>query len=487
MTQTDPRFHANGASGQTGTPRPPSGPAFVYDPWTGADEAATGPQGAHAAPTTPDAPAYTGAAFGPGATTTTLPTTGHADPYAPLPGHGGPGGAGPGGPGTDHGRDGRRPGWFALGATSIGAAVLASMLTAGVMAANQNDNPTAVASSATSGTVQQQSGPVTSSSAENPDWEAVAAAVSQSVVAIQVSTTQGGAQGSGVVLDTDGHVVTNNHVVSGAQQIMVVFADGRGYSASVVGTDPATDLAVVKIDNPPSGLTPITVGDSDAVKVGDPVMAVGNPLGLSNTVTTGIVSAVDRPVTTASEDSQQQNPFGGSAQTTDPVVTNAIQTDAAVNPGNSGGALVDVQGRLIGINSSIASLGTSTGSQAGSIGIGFAIPSDLVKNIADDLISTGTASHAWLGVSLGDQGVQVDGATYQAAVIGQVVGDSPAAKADLKAGDAIIAIDGEAVNGAESLTAQIRERKPGTEAALTVVRDGKKIEVTVTLGTRSED
>src|SRR5262249_21411043 len=157
--------------------------------------------------------------------------------------------------------------------------------------------------------------------------------------------------------------------------------------AKVVGTDPQTDIAVIQIQNAPSGLKPAVFGDSSAVAVGDPVMAVGNPLGLSDTVTTGIVSAVDRPVTTSSsEQPQQQNPFGGGQQqpqaTSDPVVTNAIQTDAAINPGNSGGALVDAQGRVIGINSSIASLGSSAGGQSGSIGLGFAIPVNEVKDVA---------------------------------------------------------------------------------------------------------
>jgi putative serine protease PepD len=383
---------------------------------------------------------------------------------------------------------------MALGGATLSAAVLASLLTAGVMTAVGDDSP-ATFSTTSAGRSATPNGPVKSSTAANPDWEAVAASASQSVVAIQVSSDQGGGQGSGVVLDTQGHVVTNNHVVAAGDKITVVFSDGRGYAAKVVGTDPSADLAVVKIENPPSGLKPISVGNSDDVAVGDPVMAVGNPLGLSNTVTTGIVSALNRPVTTQGEapgdDSQNEDPFGlgqGQPQQSqaEPVVTNAIQSDAAVNPGNSGGALVDVQGRLIGINSSIASLGSS-GGQVGSIGISFSIPVNLVKSVATEIIATGKATHAWLGVKLGDNAVSVDGAQHRAAIVGEVVADSPAQKAELKANDAIIAIDGENVNGSESLTAQIRERKPGTKVTLTLVRDGKKVEVPVTLGTRTED
>ncbi|MGO1165225.1 MAG: S1C family serine protease, partial [Janibacter sp.] len=220
--------------------------------------------------------------------------------------------------------------------------------------------------------------PVSSAAKQAPDWNAVTKEVAPSVVAIGVRGQSAGGEGSGVVLDDEGHVVTNNHVVSGAGEgakITVTLDDGATYAATVAGTDPSTDLAVITITDPPKDLHPISVGSSKGLTVGDPVMAVGNPLGLAGTVTTGIVSALDRPVaTSSSEEEQQQSPFAPQQEKSTPVVTAAIQTSAAVNPGNSGGALVDASGRLVGINSSIATLGGGSGGQSGSIGIGFAIP-----------------------------------------------------------------------------------------------------------------
>src|SRR6478735_12565820 len=232
------------------------------------------------------------------------------------------------------------------------------------------------------------------STASAPDWAAVSAAVSPSVVSIDVTTQQGSGAGSGVVFDKSGHILTNNHVVgdaTGNGAITVTLNDGRTYAATIVGTDPSTDLAVIKLTNGPSDLTPITLGDSEALKVGDPAMAVGNPLGLSGTVTTGIISALNRPVSTGTA---SESPLGQQQTSGDEVVTNAIQTSAAINPGNSGGALVNAKGELIGINSSIASLGqSSSGSQSGNIGIGFAIPVKEAKSIADQLIKSGKAEH----------------------------------------------------------------------------------------------
>jgi len=374
----------------------------------------------------------------------------------------------------------RGPGWVALIAAAGGSAVLASLLTAGIV--NSSDTASPVPTSSSQGSQQAVTGPVTSSTAQNPDWAKVAAAVERAVVSVQVTTSSGGGEGSGVILDKQGHVLTNNHVVGGADSIVVMLSDGRGYVAKVVGTDASTDIAVIKISNPPADLTTATLGDSNAVEVGDPVMAVGNPLGLADTVTTGIVSAVNRPVTTSA--SQQEDPFGGSAGSAESVVTNAIQTDAAVNPGNSGGALVDVQGRVIGITSSIASLGSSATSQSGSIGLGFAIPINEVKDVTDQLMKSGSVQHAFMGVSLSEKSVTVDGAMRQAAVVAQVNSGAPAAKAGLKVDDAIIAIDGESVNGRDSLIAQVRERRPGTAVKLTVVRGGKTQEITITLGTK---
>nr|WP_284288377.1 trypsin-like peptidase domain-containing protein [Angustibacter aerolatus] len=287
-------------------------------------------------------------------------------------------------------------------------------------------------------------------------------------------------------------MLTNNHVASAGgsnAKPQVTLNDGRTYDASVVGTDPSTDLAVLKMSGA-TDLTPATLGDSDAVQVGQNVMAVGNPLGLAGTVTTGIVSALDRPVTTSSEEEQQQSdPFGqgqgGDSSASDPVVTNAIQTDAAVNPGNSGGALVDTSGRVVGIPSSIASLGQSAGSsQSGSIGLGFSIPINEAKAIADQAISSGTADHPYLGVTLDDGTVKDGTATRAAAVVQTVSSGTPAANAGLRQGDAVIAVNGDPVNGSESLVAQIREKQVGAKVEPTTVRSGSERKVSVTLTKR---
>jgi putative serine protease PepD len=337
-------------------------------------------------------------------------------------------------------------------------------------------------SSASAAPSPAASAPVTTTSGATPDWVRVAAAVEPSVVSVRVTGAGGSGEGSGVVLDTSGRVLTNNHVVAeaaGGGSISVVLSDGRTYRATIVGADPSTDLAVLKLDSPPSGLVAATFGDSAAVSVGQQVMAIGNPLGLSDTVTTGIVSAVNRPVTTGTS---QQAP--GSGSSVEPVVTNAIQTDAAINPGNSGGALVDSSGRVVGITSSIASLGASAGGQAGSIGLGFAIPSNAAKEVAAQLISKGSVQHAYLGVALEDGTVTVDGAQRQAAVIGSVSSGTPAARAGLQARDAVVAVNGQALDGADSLVARVRELKPDTTVTLTVVRDGSSREVQVTLAAR---
>lgn len=317
-----------------------------------------------------------------------------------------------------------------------------------------------------------------------PDWTAVAKAVGPSVVSIDVRLNNGEAAGSGVIIDDQGHVLTNNHVVEGAGSgsITVALADGRTYNASIVGTDPSTDLAVIKIQSAPSDLTPITLGNSGNVTVGDPVMAVGNPLGLSGTVTTGIVSALNRPVTTTGSE-QNQSPFGSQTNGST-VVTNAIQTSAAINPGNSGGALVNSKGELIGINSSIAQLGSSgpfSSGQSGNIGIGFAIPVNEAKAIATQLIGKGHADHAFLGVNARNA-VVTDGAAKRAgAEVMQVVPDTPAAKAGLKQGDVIIAVDGARIDSSTALVAQVRALQVGQQVTLTVVRDGKRQDLPVTL------
>jgi putative serine protease PepD len=360
------------------------------------------------------------------------------------------------------------------------AAVLASTGTYAVTRVDDTASP--AAQTRTSATTS--AAPVVQADASAPNWSVTADAVSPSVVAITVTSGQGGGQGSGVIFDTKGHILTNNHVVAaGGQgsQISVTLNDKRTYDATVVGTDPTTDLAVIKLTNAPNDLKAIALGDANTLKVGEPVMAVGNPLGLAGTVTTGIISALNRPVTTS--DQQQGDPNGQQQSAADPVVTNAIQTSAAINPGNSGGALVNASGQLVGINSAIASLGSSSGSssQSGNIGIGFAIPVNEAGSIADQLITSGKATHPYLGVQSKDDVVADGSAKRASAVLTNVVTGTPADKGGLRAGDAIIAVDGNSIDGSLSLVAQVRERSVGDKVTLKIVRDGKSQDISVTL------
>ena len=367
----------------------------------------------------------------------------------------------------------------------VTVAVLAAVLSsAGTYAVTRGDvAATPAAQTRTSATTN--AAPVVQANASAPNWSVTAAAVAPSVVAISVTSGQSGAQGSGVIYDTKGHILTNNHVVAEGGQgstISVTLNDKRTYDATVVGTDPSTDLAVIKLTNAPNNLKAIALGDANTLTVGEPVMAVGNPLGLAGTVTTGIVSALNRPVTTSTP---QSGSTFGQRSAGDPVVTNAVQTSAAINPGNSGGALVNAGGQLIGINSSIASLGSSgsSSSQSGNIGIGFAIPVDQARSIADQLITSGKAAHAYLGVSSKDDVVTDGSAKRAAAILANVVAGTPAANAGLKTGDAIIAVNGESIDGSLSLVAQVRERQVGDKVTLTVIRAGQTKDVSVTLTT----
>jgi putative serine protease PepD len=372
-----------------------------------------------------------------------------------------------------------------LGAVALIAAVLAS---AGTYAVTRTD--AAVSPSArTPASTSSAAAPVVQADASAPNWSVTAGAVSPSVVAISVTSGQGSGQGSGVIFDTKGHILTNNHVVAAGgpgSKLSVTLNDKRTYDATIVGTDPSTDLAVIKLTNAPKDLRAIALGDANAIKVGDQVMAVGNPLGLAGTVTTGIVSALNRPVTTSEQQQQQQgdpNQQQPQQQSSgEPVVTNAIQTSAAINPGNSGGALVNASGQLIGINSAIASLGSGgASSQSGNIGIGFAIPVNEVRSIADQLISTGKATHPYLGVGSKDDVVADGSAKRAAAVLSNIVSGTPADKAGLQAGDAIVAVDGNSIDGSLSLVAQVRQHAVGDKVTLKVVRDGQARDVNVTL------
>jgi putative serine protease PepD len=379
-------------------------------------EPVTLPVGAHSAPVAPTAPAPRAARRSPARTTALVLAT-------------------------------------ALLAGGVGGAV-------GVVATSGHDAPASTASS-TTGTIQSTSADTT--------VESVSAAVLPSVVSIQFSGKAGSGTGSGVVLSTEGVILTNNHVVAEAADggsLTVTLHDGRSTSATILGRDPGQDLAVIKVDGI-DGLTPVKVGSSAALKVGQQVVAIGSPLGLSGTVTSGIVSALDRPV------------VSGDGTGSTKSVLNAIQTDAAVNPGNSGGALVDMAGRLVGINSAIATLGAAQGSQSGSIGLGFAIPVDQAVRVAGELQTNGKASHAVLGVATQD--------ASGGASISQVVDGGAAGAAGLQVGDVVTSIGSKQIAGTESLMATVRSLAPGSKVDVTYVRDGKTATASVTLGSAVDE
>lgn len=354
--------------------------------------------------------------------------------------------------------------------TGVVAALVSAVLCLGVGYAAITNGWVTVPTSSSLTNVKSNtsgSGSAKAKSGEAADWSAVAKEVSDSVVSIDVATSDGNAKGSGAIISDKGYIVTNNHVISGAKQIQVTLANGTIYSAQIVGTDTTTDLAVIKLDNPPSNLKAAEFADSDNLAVGESVMAIGNPLGYDDTATVGIVSALNRPVTVSDDNNND-------------IVTNAVQIDAAVNPGNSGGPTFNAAGQVIGINSSIASTTTSSGT-AGSIGIGFAIPSNLVKRVANEIIANGTVQHVALGVTIKSSTVEADGVTRGCTQVQSVVDNSPAAKAGVKAGDSIVAFNGKAVNNNYSLLGYVRASAMNDKVTLTVVRDGNTMELDVTL------
>lgn len=366
------------------------------------------------------------------------------------------------------------PGWGAL----LGAMLLTVGLTLGALfyvrpAMLRASTPTNL----NGGTVA-----TVPASSDATDWTAVASAVSPAVVTIQAQGASSGSTGSGVIYDAQGDIVTNYHVISSVLtggQIQVTLADGRLYAARVVGHDKTTDLAVIRLDNPPDDLTVARFTTSSTLQVGAPVMAIGAPLGLSNTVTTGIVSALNRPVEVSmDEDSASQDQTQASS---DLVITNAIQIDASINPGNSGGPLFDATGAVIGINSSIKSLATSSDGQAGSIGLGFAIPSDLVVSVADQLIASGSASHGMLGVTVKAATATVGSDTYVGAEIQEVTSGSGAAIAGLRVGDVILTVEGQEVTSPKQLVGYVRRYRAGDTVTMTIERNGQTQDVSVTI------
>ncbi|SDR73578.1 S1C family serine protease [Agrococcus carbonis] len=320
----------------------------------------------------------------------------------------------------------------------------------------------------------------------------VAAAAGPSVVTVQAVSSNGSGEGSGVAVAAGGYIVTNNHVVTldgqtADARITVETNDGRLLEAEIVGTDPIVDLAVIKVD---AELPVVTFASSDDVRVGDTAIAIGAPLGLSNSVTDGIVSAVDRGLRIASSaapegsDQSQQEPFGfwqenGAQGAQEEISIPVVQTDASINPGNSGGALLNASGQLVGVNVAIASMGQGS-STSGSIGIGFAIESSLVQRVVQEIIDTGEASHGLLGATVSD--VTDASVGTVGAQVRELSDGGAAASAGLQAGDVITEIDGQRVTGAVDATAQVRSHPAGAEVTVTYLRGGEESEAQVTLG-----
>ncbi|MFJ8971640.1 MULTISPECIES: trypsin-like peptidase domain-containing protein [Streptomyces] len=310
----------------------------------------------------------------------------------------------------------------------------------------------------------------------------VAAKALPSVVTIDAQGGDGeGGTGTGFVYDKEGHILTNNHVVASAAEsgeLSATFSDGKKYAAEVVGRAQGYDVAVLKLKNPPQGLAPLPLGNSEGVAVGDSTIAIGAPFGLSNTVTTGIISAKNRPVASG-DGSSNKNSY-----------MSALQTDASINPGNSGGPLLDATGAVIGINSAIQSTGGGLGqSQAGSIGLGFAIPINQAKNVAEQLIKTGKPVYPVIGATVtmeektGGAAISAEGAGGTPAV----TPNGPAADAGLKAGDVITKFNDTVIDSGPTLIGEIWTRKPGEKVTLTYERDGKTATAEVTLGQREGD
>ncbi len=353
--------------------------------------------------------------------------------------------------------------------TGRGLAVVAALLAAGLIGGvsggafvSARDNRSLTDPSANLGSGVSTAGTIERA----PDSVAgIAGRVLRSTVSISVTTATGGGSGSGVVLRADGYVLTNNHVVApgakgGTITVTVNGGEGRELPAQIVGRDPETDLAVLKVDRG-AAFEPAVLGSSAGLVVGDPVIAIGSPLGLNGTVTTGIISALNRTVNVPAEGGGRATPL-----------LNAIQTDAAINPGNSGGALVDVKGAVIGINSAIATLGGSgSGDQSGSIGVGFAIPVDEARSVAEEIIRTGRATHPAVGVEAGNE-IAKDG-TKQGARVTRVTSGGPAATAGLQVGDVIDKVGQTAVGSVDELVLALRQSKVGERVTVSYVRGGE--------------
>ncbi|MFI1698215.1 S1C family serine protease [Streptomyces bobili] len=492
-----------------GTPVPPAPsapPVPVESPTASSEQAASG-TGAPATPqpATPPPPAHhtpqgsapEGDWPPPGAPGPAAPAdAAWPPPQPPIPSyadngfgaHSAPGSAHPGNPGATGidtaawGAAYQQPAPPKARRGGLAAAVLVAALVAGglggglgyTLAKNDDTGSTTVSASDSGGSVKRDPGTVAG----------VAAKALPSTVTIQAESSDGeGGTGTGFVFDTQGHIVTNNHVVADAVdggKVTATFPSGKKYDAEVVGHAQGYDVAVIKLKNAPSDLKPLTLGDSDKVAIGDSTIAIGAPFGLSNTVTTGIISAKNRPV--ASSDGT-----GSSAS-----YMSALQTDASINPGNSGGPLLDAQGNVIGINSAIQSTGSGGlggTAQSGSIGLGFAIPINQAKYVAQELIKDGQPVYAKIGAS-----VSLEESTDGAKITDQGAGGAaaveaggPAAKAGLKPGDVITKLDDTVIDSGPTLIGEIWTHKPGDKVTLTYERDGKTHTVDLTLGSRKGD
>ncbi|MGZ4437859.1 MAG: S1C family serine protease [Nocardioidaceae bacterium] len=392
------------------------------------------------------------------------PTGYNAYPTTPLPTgypvEGGPGYAGPG-------NAARVPGWTwpVIAVTALVVGLLGGIL-GGVAVSSSMDHVTGA-----SPVISSDNGAAAPLPADNGSVAAVARRLLPSTVQVLANGgadggAGGGATGSGFVLDTKGHVITNNHVVAdatGAGELEVVDQNGRHHGATIVGRSPVYDIAVLEVDGG-NALRPVAIGSSRTMRVGETVVAIGSPLGLSSTVTSGIVSALDRPVTT------------GSANQSSYI--NAVQTDAAINPGNSGGPLVNLRGQVVGVNSAIATTGGTLGGESGNIGVGFAIPMEQVRITAGQILATGEARYPVIGANVntgnGQSGAQVVG----------VPAGTPAAAAGLRKGDVVVGVDGKPVTDGIGLIVAIRSHQPGETVTLTVKRDGKERKIEITLDSK---
>ncbi|MFD7745327.1 S1C family serine protease [Streptomyces sp. NPDC059698] len=479
-----------------GAPAYPGGPAPQGAPAHGAPAAAPAyAQGAHPTPSQPPQPSH-GSPYG---AAPDLPAGAASWPPPPpaVPSYAG-GNAGHASGGSGHG-GGHGPVWGApvppgpespdrRGGKSragglVAAVAVAALVAGGVggalgfWAADRNGggssgSSTTVSASDTPKDLKRPAGTVAG----------VAAKALPSVVTIDAQGGDGeGGTGTGFVYDKEGHILTNNHVVASAAEsgeLSATFSDGKKYAAEVVGRAQGYDVAVLKLKSPPSGLTPLPLGNSEGVAVGDSTIAIGAPFGLSNTVTTGIISAKNRPVAS------------GDGQSNKNSYMSALQTDASINPGNSGGPLLDATGAVIGINSAIQSTGGGLGqSQAGSIGLGFAIPINQAKNVAEQLIKTGKPVYPVIGATVsmeektGGAAISAEGAGGTPAV----TPNGPAAKAGLKGGDVITKFNDTVIDSGPTLIGEIWTRKPGEKVTLTYERDGKEATAEVTLGQREGD